>query len=753
MWPELCRLCERPAANGGYRGAEVDKNKFAEWCLNFLGTTLADEIEDDDIFCYFCVWDARFYLGELQSEMCVENRTRSCNLNLRWWPDKVAEKSVQVLFESYTAGKVQQCWVPLTKALHKQKTVFSSDEKSQLEGPTFQCCYCLKTFKSKPCWRWHIKKQHADIAIRCNYHTLCCSYFKSVEDRDAHLRMVHLKPKLLKLFECIYCPMKDLRSKRNLHNHVRSKHSDVSITCQMCQMNNCLSYFKSQADLKSHFEKIHQPLERRKKFKCSLCNFKCLTKYELSHHKAKKHKKVNITSHCPKCPASFSSGINLKYHISSVHNFRTCPACASHISTSRFVDHLKIRVCKYCKSEFDCQGLHRNHKQKCKHSKKCSTCFKAFYSYSTLKRHVLNHHVVENRIVKNEKRRPKCKFCFKYFLSIGCLNNHLRTMHAVEGIYKFQCAHCSKKFVSKQSMKMHFIVVHSLLEKKHDCNHCERKFHLLYQLKKHAKSHLRMECEICKMEVKPGSLIDHIRTWHDKILHELECAHCSKKFTCKGGVERHLAVVHNLIGKKHACKQCKKKFYFLNELKRHESSHSIERVKCKICEIELKENSLKWHIRSLHNVKKLHVFECAHCSKKFTCKGSVERHLAAVHNLIGKKHSCKQCKKKFYFLNELKRHESSHSIERVKCKICEIELKEISLKWHIRSLHNVKKLHVFECAHCSKKFTYKVSVERHLAVVHNLMEKNHACSQCQRKFYFCYELKKHTTSKHSNKST
>ncbi|XP_059478268.1 uncharacterized protein LOC132198317 isoform X4 [Neocloeon triangulifer] len=59
MFGELCRLCERPAADGGHRAAELDKDKLAEWCLNFLGTTLAKEIDDRDLFCYFCVWDAR----------------------------------------------------------------------------------------------------------------------------------------------------------------------------------------------------------------------------------------------------------------------------------------------------------------------------------------------------------------------------------------------------------------------------------------------------------------------------------------------------------------------------------------------------------------------------------------------------------------------------------------------------------------------------------------------------------------------
>ncbi|XP_059476196.1 uncharacterized protein LOC132197132 isoform X2 [Neocloeon triangulifer] len=136
MFAELCRLCERPAADGGHRAAELDKDKLAEWCLNFLGTTLAKDIDDQDLFCYFCVWDARFYHSKTIN-------TYDESDDFCWWPEQDSNRNTQNLYKNYGAGKVQQCWVSLEKLPSEENASDSAGGKA--ESKIFENCgYCNK---------------------------------------------------------------------------------------------------------------------------------------------------------------------------------------------------------------------------------------------------------------------------------------------------------------------------------------------------------------------------------------------------------------------------------------------------------------------------------------------------------------------------------------------------------------------------------------------------------------------------------
>ncbi|XP_059480836.1 uncharacterized protein LOC132199820 [Neocloeon triangulifer] len=239
MWAKLCRLCERPAADGGYRAAELNLEKFSQWCLNYLGTTLAENVEDDDLICYFCVWDARFLFESeknSQSEILDE---------MRWWPEEGASKEFS-LRNYYKAEYIKQCWVPLMKV--QEISYASSFDKSldetSIEKPvkrkrgrkyavtskSVQCVYCKKHchFHHIP---KHIRIMHADIAIRCDY-LQCSKYFLSEEEKCKHIQEYHLKPKEQVLHDCCYCSKQALTRSR-LYKHVRWCHSEIAIKCRV----------------------------------------------------------------------------------------------------------------------------------------------------------------------------------------------------------------------------------------------------------------------------------------------------------------------------------------------------------------------------------------------------------------------------------------------------------------------------------------------------------------------------------------
>ncbi|CAB3386228.1 Hypothetical predicted protein [Cloeon dipterum] len=72
---ELCLICECPTADGAVLAVHVDKEKLQEWFLNVSGHNFAEEIDEDDLICYFCLWHAEFQWKF--DEMADEN--------LVWW--------------------------------------------------------------------------------------------------------------------------------------------------------------------------------------------------------------------------------------------------------------------------------------------------------------------------------------------------------------------------------------------------------------------------------------------------------------------------------------------------------------------------------------------------------------------------------------------------------------------------------------------------------------------------------------------
>ena len=130
------------------------------------------------------------------------------------------------------------------------------------------------------------------------------------------------------------------------------------------------------------------------------------------------------------------------------------------------------------------------------------------------------------------------------------------------------------------------------------------------------------------------------------------------------------------------------------------------------------------------------VYFCASCSKSFTQKKLLKRHIDRVHNKL-KTRSCNICAKSFYDKADLDQHKKTHSGERP-----------------------------FSCAHCDKTFSYLTTAKRHRRLIHNICEicaeaaknqdalKEHMkakhgpdslfqCDKCPKSFYEHYKLKKH----------
>jgi len=175
--------------------------------------------------------------------------------------------------------------------------------------------------------------------------------------------------------------------------------------------------------------------------------------------------------------------------------------------------------------------------------------------------------------------------------------------------------------------------------------------------------------------------------------------------------------------------------------------------------------------------KDLH--KCEKCSKVFSNKKVMKRHIKAKHaplivsrslnsrpptkksNLdVNHKFSCKQCTKSFKYLSHLIRHELVHRREKFyKCDICEKKFSCLgSLKQHRKNIHNLKfqkDVSEIKCNICHKSFKYKSQLNLHEQMhkngktlrrrvkKHNNREKAFKCEICGNLFTLWKNLLAH----------
>ncbi|CAB3387257.1 Hypothetical predicted protein [Cloeon dipterum] len=137
---ELCLICERPTADGAILAAHVDQEKLNNWFLNVCGNELAEEIEDEDKICYFCIWQAEFLwkFNGMSDEALI------------WW-NLDLDDAAKELRKHYFEGNIEQCWVPLEEIdlteseedeTEKYDVELESEAQSNICSRKKICLYC-----------------------------------------------------------------------------------------------------------------------------------------------------------------------------------------------------------------------------------------------------------------------------------------------------------------------------------------------------------------------------------------------------------------------------------------------------------------------------------------------------------------------------------------------------------------------------------------------------------------------------------
>lgn len=274
------------------------------------------------------------------------------------------------------------------------------------------------------------------------------------------------------------------------------------------------------------------------------------------------------------------------------------------------------------------------------------------------------------------RNRYRCFYCDEIFLDCSKLKEHTKTHDEIKvnrllkkigchsrikwDISEISCKLCPKPIQSFDHYLNHLSEAHDL---KIDRNVFDRSWYIF------SLSEDGMFCiECCESFKFFAPLLRHVNKYHNNSK-KYVCDYCGLAFALKGTITHHIRNVHSGITT--TCKLCGVKFPSKASLSNHcRKSHKTGKFVCDLCPETFESRYLRRnHIALDHNDKSLQ-FPCEKCSKIFTRKSTLLKHVSVVH-LKEKFTTCHLCGHKGYDLQALRRHMNTHDpAKNFKCPHC-----------------------------------------------------------------------------------
>lgn len=295
-----------------------------------------------------------------------------------------------------------------------------------------------------------------------------------------------------------------------------------------------------------------------------------------------------------------------------------------------------------------------------------------------------------------EIRPYDCFTCGKVFPRRSSWKRHQATH---EDVKPYQCRVCSKGFNRKEHLSRH-LLLHATV-KPYSCEKCGK----LFTRSEHLNRHLQ-NSPMCWDASNESQLAAR----------PFSCQTCGQSFMSKEHLLRHMKRAHDIDPpegeaqpRPHTCPICNKTFTRREHLRRHQLIHQkemsmecqqAEEVQCspQIDAVPMSEDNptpsppnSPEERKPEERVKKPTVVTCHICSKGFSRRSHLSRHLRQVHKVCPEGsseevHRCHECGKDFGRRYHLERHQ----------------------KIHLNT--------TYECVTCGEKFTESEALDKHMTV-------------------------------------
>lgn len=264
---------------------------------------------------------------------------------------------------------------------------------------------------------------------------------------------------------------------------------------------------------------------------------------------------------------------------------------------------------------------------------------------------------------KKDENVEECLSCNKIFPTKKKLKNHIARIHKPDfkdGKDKRTiCAYCGKILKGNNHLNFHIKVKHLQLTK-YKCDLCDFSSYGKYEIRSHLIiHHLPLEarkqypCDECN-SILTTRMSLKIHKTHKHSDSRPHYCFCGKSFALKETLKSHIRNVHN-GERKYKCpiKDCNKGFNSISRLNDHVNNMHGQKqeIPCDKCgKIFNSLRNLQTHA-IYHNDPKL---KCNYCEKLFYIKKNLREHQESVH--LGVTYSCNSCQKKFQSQSGLRRH-------------------------------------------------------------------------------------------------
>lgn len=283
--------------------------------------------------------------------------------------------------------------------------------------------------------------------------------------------------------------------------------------------------------------------------------------------------------------------------------------------SEKTVPKLLIFSCNLCPVAYSSKSVllkHKNVMHQALVEINCDKCFVSFVSKIHYENHQCSYYDKFLVNTGNNQQRYKCDQCSyitkKSNNQLGRFKKHYIT-HS--DLLKMQCAHCPRKFRTRQNLKTHITGTHNKI-KEYECQRCGKMFTTLEFLTMHHKVHeikLSYQCHECSdLFQYKCELREHIKLIHLKVL-DYRCSNCNKLFPTLAKLKNHKTLL--MCPNQYICRYCNKQFSSNNWLRRH--------------------------ILSIHFIPRIKLILCILCNRLFLANRILEIHCLNIHNLVWKK--------------------------------------------------------------------------------------------------------------------
>nr|CAI5848661.1 unnamed protein product [Callosobruchus analis] len=497
-----------------------------------------------------------------------------------------------------------------------------------------------------------------EIKIEDDVDYNCCCYcaeqFKSAELRDKHEVQCHMGPQLQVLL-----PIAEFQNAWILSGTYKNVNSGNQASSQLIknEQDKCKDF--SELEYRSRVEqsnegigegcnvksdhqmqarKAKQSAARHRKYNCSVCDYRSLTKDLLEKHMLQHGvitgRYTNFKYKCKHCWYITHHQGGLLYHCRVKHGKHkteyNCSICQyksdrkarldrhmlSHgiVVTDRFPKMLKCEQCQYKTYTIQQLNAHVKIHNPANMNYKCETCNYKTFTKKGLNRHMMTHNKDKPEIYL------KCDQCDYKTYRADTLKRHTLKHNKAKIENMKKCEHCNYETYSKDCLKSH-LFTHSRDKnnEQHKCNQCEYKSYRIQLLRKHISVHHKPRIRI-------------------------KCQQCNYTTLDKQCLKTHM-LIHAIEGvnKVYRCEQCSYKTFRKAALYMHMRRHDVMNdpskwnYNCDYCTYKIfRKDMLNAHLRKKHPIR-LYCYMCVYSTyKKRHLRAHVVRHRKTALNKSGK---------------------------------------------------------------------------------------------------------------------